>query len=137
MEDIKLRNMIIPTTREKRLTNNAVDITIVCVVALVVGVIMDVPVAPPSGEIPIERNILLFSVMIPYFLLTETIFGKTVGKMVTKTKVIMLDGTKANFWRITVRTICRFLPFDALSFVFSRLPRGWHDRFSGTVVVNE
>ena len=137
MEEIKLRNMITSTTREKRLTNNAVDITVVCVIALVIGVIVDAPVAPPSGEIPIERNILLFSVMIPYFLLTETIWGKTIGKIITKTRVVMLDGTKPNFWRITLRTICRFLPFDPLSFVFSRSPRGWHDRFSGTIVVND
>lgn len=66
----------------------------------------------------------------------EFLFGATLGKLVTGTRVVALDGSKASFGAVIVRTLARWVPFEALSFVFAGRPaRGWHDTMSRTRVV--
>ena len=78
---------------------------------------------------------LLFYVQfIAYYILMEAALGKTVGKMITKTKVIHENGTQAPIANIIGRTFARFIPFEALSFFGNK---GWHDSLSGTRVVKE
>lgn len=72
---------------------------------------------------------------IGYFLIFEGIWQRTPGKWITGTKVVMLDGSKPPFTRILGRTLCRLIPFDALSYLFGTRPVGWHDRLSHTLVV--
>lgn len=78
--------------------------------------------------------LVLFSIYLPYYILLEALKGKTVGKMITGSQVVDEDGYKASFGRIVLRTICRFIPFEAFSFLFGD-PVGWHDLLSKTRVV--
>ena len=72
-----------------------------------------------------------------YFILFECVFGKTPGKFFTRTKVIEPNtGKKPTVGKTIIRTISRFIPFEIFSFLSSR-PRGWHDRISKTIVVEE
>jgi len=75
---------------------------------------------------------LLF--MFGYYWGLETLFGATVGKRVTGTRVVAVDGGQATAWQILGRTLIRFLPIEAFSFM-SSYPVGWHDRWSNTRVV--
>lgn len=52
-----------------------------------------------------------------YYVGMETVFGKTVGKFVTGTKVVTADGDKPELMAILGRTLCRLIPFDAFSFL--------------------
>jgi uncharacterized RDD family membrane protein YckC len=70
-----------------------------------------------------------------YYFLLEAIFGKTLGKMITRTRVVNMDGEKPSIGTILGRSFCRIIPFDALSFLSGR--PGWHDTISGTRVVND
>ncbi len=79
---------------------------------------------------------LSFACYIVYYVVMESLFGKTLGKYVTKTKVLMKDGSDPDFMHIVGRTFARFIPFEVFSF-FGAYPIGWHDRLSGTVVVEE
>jgi uncharacterized RDD family membrane protein YckC len=74
------------------------------------------------------------SVGIYYYLILEGIFGISMGKIVTSTMVVDNTGKKPYFGNILGRTLCRFIPFDALSFL-GKENRGWHDSFSDTYVV--
>jgi uncharacterized RDD family membrane protein YckC/type II secretory pathway pseudopilin PulG len=76
---------------------------------------------------------LSFFYIIIYYLVFESIWQRTPAKWLTKTKVVMNDGSKPDFMHILGRTFSRIIPFESLSFLFS--PVGWHDRFSGTLVV--
>lgn len=76
---------------------------------------------------------LLF--MFGYYWGLETLFGATVGKRVTGTRVVAVDGGQATAWQILGRTLIRFLPIEAFSFMSSN-PVGWHDRWSNTRVVS-
>lgn len=62
-------------------------------------------------------------------------FQKTLGKFITKTKVLTTEGERPSLNDILSRTFCRLIPFDRLSFLFSK--NGFHDRISNTIVVND
>lgn len=70
-----------------------------------------------------------------YFVYMEFKFQKTVGKFITKTKVIMNDGRKPDINEIFIRTACRLIPLDNISFIFTK--NGFHDRLSNTTVIKE
>ncbi len=83
-----------------------------------------------------EGYIVFFLVMIPYYTFFESYTSRTVGKYITKTMVVLKDGSKASSQTILKRTICRIIPFEALSFLSSH-SRGWHDTISDTYVVKK
>ena len=76
----------------------------------------------------------LFS-FVGYFALMEIKFQKTIGKFVTKTKVVKLDGGKPENSDIISRTFCRLIPFDRISFLFGK--NGIHDFLSKTKVIKD
>lgn len=69
-----------------------------------------------------------------YYLVSEYLFGRTIGKIWMGTKVISLRGRPLQFGWVFLRTLCRFIPFEALSF-FAQV-QGLHDRLSKTAVVS-
>lgn len=69
-----------------------------------------------------------------YYSFFEGFTGRSIGKFFTKTKVVTEEGEQADFSTIFLRSMCRYIPFDALSFLGSDAS-GWHDRFSNTRVV--
>lgn len=78
-------------------------------------------------------GILIFLAFIGYYLLFEGVWQRTPAKWITKTKVVMNDGSKPDFLHILGRTFARFIPFEPLSFLAG--PVGWHDSLSKTLVV--
>ncbi len=78
--------------------------------------------------------LLHFSLIyVSYYTLSEYFFGKTIGKLITKTKVVKKGGNKPTFINILGRNSARLIPFDSLSFLFSH--KGWHDLLSNTYVI--
>ena len=62
--------------------------------------------------------------------------GQTLGKMITKTRAEMVNGEKFMIGDVMGRTLCRFIPFEPISYFFyGDKPRGWHDRITDTQVV--
>lgn len=100
----------------------------------------------PNGEINYEDHVngivfhiiiastLLVSIFTYYFIL-EFYFQKTLGKIVTHSKVVTENGEKSTFRKIILRTIYRFIPIDWISFIFSR--NGMHDKLSKTKVISD
>lgn len=70
-----------------------------------------------------------------YYIVLENKYQKTAGKYLTKTKVVMKDGSKPELNDIVRRTFCRLIPFDNISFLFMR--NGFHDNLSDTMVVKD
>ena len=70
-----------------------------------------------------------------YYIFMESITGRTIGKYIMGTKVLMRDGTKPEADKILLRTLCRFIPFEPFSF-FGDDSKGWHDTLTDTVVVD-
>lgn len=85
----------------------------------------------------VESNLLnylfSYSLYFLYFFILESTTGQTIGKMLTKTKVIAEDGSKPTSKAIAYRSLSRLIPFEPFSFLGST-PTGWHDRISKTYV---
>ena len=58
--------------------------------------------------------------------------GYTLGKLLTGTKAIRVDGLQMTFKDVVIRSLSRIVPFE----VFSGLgDKPWHDSWSRTMVV--
>jgi uncharacterized RDD family membrane protein YckC len=79
---------------------------------------------------------LMVFMFISYYMVLEYYFGKTLGKFITRTKVINKEGYGLDWYQLYIRTMCRFIPFDFASYLFPFSGMKWHDDFSGTVVIN-
>lgn len=73
-------------------------------------------------------------VVIIYFLIEFVTKGRSLGKLITGTKVVMIDGTEPTTKDYFVRNLCRIIPFDAFTFLGEN---GWHDKISKTTVVRK
>ena len=62
-------------------------------------------------------------------------FRKLWGNFFTKTKVVNLNGEKPSLNDIIVRSFCRLIPFDRISFLFAK--NGFHDGISNTRVIKD
>jgi len=79
-------------------------------------------------------KILDIAVVFAYFYGLENSLGQTVGKMITKTKVVNLDGGKPTTQQMLVRTFSRVIPLEPVLLIGGK----WlHDSLSQTRVVNQ
>jgi uncharacterized RDD family membrane protein YckC len=127
----------------KRLANYVLDIVFFMIHSYLLGIIIGVIfiIAGQNGSSLIkEENKLrdyfmgFISVMI-YYILLEATTGRTLGKFITGTKVVTDKGEKPGFMTIFIRSLCRFIPFEAFTFLISD-SFGLHDRLSKTRVIN-
>ncbi len=70
-----------------------------------------------------------------YYLICELAFSKTIGKMITRTRVVDTEGEKPKPATVIIRSLCRNLPLDNVSFLL--FAKGWHDQLSNTTVVHD
>lgn len=61
--------------------------------------------------------------------------GKTIGKLLTKTKVVTENGKQPSFWTIVGRSYARLIPFNHFVVLFNNNGKGLHDMVSNTKVV--
>ncbi|AWK04132.1 RDD family protein [Flavobacterium crocinum] len=89
-------------------------------------------------EIMINLGVIgtYLSFAIIYYLIFESLFPRTIGKIVTGSIVVNENGIKPNFEMVCLRTVCRLIPFDVFSFL-GKSGRFWHDSLSKTYVVEK
>jgi uncharacterized RDD family membrane protein YckC len=88
-----------------------------------------------SGLGELWWNCIGFIASLLYYILLEGFFGRTLGKFVTGTIVVDVNGKQPSFGTICKRTLSRLIPFDSYSFLGNA--RGWHDSNSDTYVVDK
>lgn len=87
------------------------------------------------GEGSAIKNIIYFLfIYFLYYLIFESLFGRTPAKFLTGTKVIDENENRPNLKTILIRNLSRLIPFDSFSFLMS--DTGWHDSISKTSVIN-
>lgn len=78
--------------------------------------------------------IITFSVRPLYFALMEGLTqGRTIGKLITGTVAIRLDGQPLTWKDVFGRSYARVVPFEA----WSGFSVPWHDKWTETTVVNK
>ncbi|MFD0962453.1 RDD family protein [Pseudofulvibacter geojedonensis] len=75
---------------------------------------------------------IAFLLFIFYYSFFELKYQKTLGKFITKTKVVKMNGGKPDNSDIFSRTFFRLIPFDHFSFLIFK--NGIHDFLSKTKV---
>ncbi len=120
-----------------RFANRLIDYIFILVFGVVIGVVWAL-VSPDTVSALEEGGRLMdyvFGMIIGmiYYTLFEIITGRTLGKLITGTKVVDEEGNTPDATRILLRSLCRYIPFDAFSFLGDG--PGWHDTLSKTRVV--
>lgn len=118
-------NEYLSTTLVKRLINYFIDIIAMMVGSFIVGNLFG-----HSG------TIMGYLVIFIYYFGMEFIWGLTIGKLVTRTKLISITSDNISFLQVLVRTLSRLIPLEPLSILFSKTGRTWHDILSKTMVVD-
>lgn len=114
----------------KRFLNHLIDFIFILIILIVSDIIIYVIGVPDSLYFFI--NVII---MVDYYVMFEAFLGKTIAKFITGTRVILENGGRPGFGTIVIRTLCRFIPFEALSFLTEH-PVGWHDSISNTRVID-
>jgi len=132
------------SSKNKRFINSLIDFIVYFLLFLALSAMFGAGLGF-SGNLEVledENTGTIFSYLLSYFtiFLYYSVFeyyskGKTLGKYITKSRALREDGSVMKFSDCALRSVCRFIPFDRLSFLGSN--RGWHDRFSKTMVVED
>jgi uncharacterized RDD family membrane protein YckC len=127
----------------KRFLNYLLDLVFIMIFifAFYLIFLIILTIVAPSIVSDIEEGNKLFQYLVSfivsmiYYTSFEAATGRSIAKYITKTKVVTEIGEKPNFKIIVVRSLCRFIPLDAFSFLFND-GSGWHDTISNTKVIN-
>lgn len=122
-------------SKTRRFVNLFIDIITVNVIIFFTVILFNLFFGGFGGSDDFSGLIIQIIIYFLYYFIMESLFRKTVGKMFTKTKVIHDDGGQLSATTVLGRTLCRFVPFEALTFLGGR---GFHDYASKTrVVINK
>jgi uncharacterized RDD family membrane protein YckC len=143
-----IKDIIRPTRRRKRFFNSLLDgiffslffYALLMIIVLAYGVITFLIGNESSQMLNEEAGMMIYLLYyigyLAYFITFEHFFGKTLGKMVTNTKVVLMDGSQPKLIKIIMRSFARLIPLDFISYL-SKDPRGWHDTISDTIVIDD
>ncbi len=121
---------------KKRFINFIVDTIAFFIVAIILSFILDFFISTTDQSLMTLVAYLMFVLgFFGYYVFMETKYQKTIGKYITKTRVVTKDGSKPEVGDIIRRTFCRLIPFDRVSFFFT--PNGFHDRLSDTTIIKD
>lgn len=123
--------------RRMRLLHFLIDMLFLYFIAYCSGYIL-VFIFGPSKALKIVEHTYLYGgslAFIVYFS-QEFIFGKTLGKLFTGTRVVDSLGNKPDIVKLIIRNASRLIPLEAFSFLGSN-KRGWHDTISDTFVIKD
>src|SRR5690606_23903003 len=114
-----------PVSSGRRFLNFLIDLVTWGSVLLTVNLFFDLTQVN-NNEI-FDFSLLSGTFLIYYFAM-ELTFQKTVGKFITKTKVVNENGERPTLPQVFFRTLCRLIPFDQFSYLVVR--KGFHDYLS-------
>ena len=126
IKDIKAGNV-------KRLLGHIIDVAFIIFITIMI--LKFTTIAESATISNLEIDLTYFASYFLYFLGMEAISnGKTIGKKLLRMSVTNNKGESPSMSKIGLRTLCRFIPFDILSFLWGG---NWHDNISGTYVVSD
>ncbi len=140
---LALETHLVQASHGKRFANYIVDVIVFLIFSFILSFVY-YSIFPGSLDLaesnnPVDNlldNILWAVIMAIFFGLSETLLkGRTVGKYLTGTKTVNLDGTPISAGTAFARGFFRIVPFEALSALGSPcFP--WHDKWSNTYVID-
>ncbi len=140
------KSKISNTSLGKRIVNYLLDSFAISSIFNLISLLLPIPVENNFLELYMQGKInkiedftiplLLMACIVIYYMLLEYAFGKTLGKFITKTKVISNTDKPLSLLQCLIRALCRLIPFEGISGLFSG-GIFWHDSISKTSVVDD
>lgn len=128
----------------RRFVNWLVDTVVMVAVMFVLVVVISI-LGGESSEFVVwldgmnwwQEQLLGSALSLVYYAAMEGMLGFSIGKLITDTRVVDARGQPIGFRTATLRSLCRLIPFNALSLLLSddAVRRGWHDRLTDTYVI--
>ncbi|MGV6830147.1 MAG: RDD family protein [bacterium] len=131
-------------SKEKRFLNFVIDYVMQLIVGVVMGFVLffiaeifnsDALYGFLDEDNTLTDYLFSFIILVGYYSIIEALTARSIGKFITQTKVINEEGEAPDFKDALLRSLCRLIPFEALSFLGSD-GRGWHDSITNTYVVD-
>jgi uncharacterized RDD family membrane protein YckC len=127
----------------KRFANYIIDLLLFYLLAAII-IFLAAMLNTSSFEDAEETSILNILDRILYLLLygiymfvVEALFkGKSLGKLITGTRAVNLDGSRISITTALGRGMSRAVPFNELSALGSP-PHPWHDKWNKSLVIDE
>jgi uncharacterized RDD family membrane protein YckC len=128
-----------PASSWRRFANMVLDNVFCMIMAFIIGIVITAIALVFSAENAVEKIpdlVFGMAVLLIYFVPQEALWGRTLAKFITGTRVVSATGYKPTFLQIVGRMFCRMIPFEPFSFLFAgENPVGWHDKISNTRVI--
>jgi uncharacterized RDD family membrane protein YckC len=128
----------------KRLANYIIDMIVFYLIMIVVGILVaavwpntfDAFVNDSSGFNLLDRlfSLLLYGLFMS--VVEAVLKGRSVGKLITKTRAVNLDGSPITAGTAFSRGFSRAVPFCVFS-AFGDPCNPWQDKWTATMVVND
>lgn len=125
------------TSRTTRLSIFVIDfLSFFILVFIIFSVLKEIQ--PKSQSFIIDNNrFIAFILYFSYYFIFEFAFSATIGKLITKTKVVdSINLSKPPILKIFLRTFCRFIPLEALYIFINENKLTLHDLLSKTTVIH-
>ena len=136
---------IVKASPGQRILNLFVDwIASFIATALVYGIIIDTVMPPrpisytePKSNSDLLDLLLTFLGYVLFMAIMEAGYkGKTIGKFLTKTRAVNLDGTPISIKTAFVRAFIRAIPLNTVS-ALTPACSPWHDKWTNTTVIKD
>jgi len=143
LQDIEEQLWQEPATIGQRFINYLLDLILFYVIMVIVGFLVGIVVALTTGGVQDFKSdsyqTMFFLITLVTYIMFYTIIeasgqGKTLGKLITRTRAIRTDGSRLSWKDAFIRSLCRLIPFEPFSAFFGS---PWHDNLSKTIVVQE
>jgi uncharacterized RDD family membrane protein YckC len=142
LDDVETRLALVPASRWRRFANLLLDYVGLLFVGMVIGLVIGLVGGPEAAQAlgkpnPLRDMAFGIAGCFLYYTPLEAAFGCTLGKLITGTRVVDERGGPITWKQALSRSLCRFIPFEAFSVLFSGDDQlqGWHDRIPRTFVV--
>ncbi len=127
----------------KRFANLLIDYVVLIILNIVLGIMLGLFLAVffPEDLDSLDNYpkiwdyLFSITIFLIYYITAESVTGRTVGKLITGTRVVDKHGKTPDTTTIIKRTFSRLVPFEAFSFLGSE--PGWHDTWTDTHVVEK
>ncbi len=121
-----------------RILNFIVDCLVILLISYIISKVNDwyaeqFKIQNVPFKYQFQFGYLFFTVLFFYYTLFELIFGRTIGKFLSFSKVVNSQNKKPNFFQIIIRSIVRLTIIDMFFIPF--LDKTLHDYLSKTNVV--
>ncbi len=138
-------DVFLEATKGKRLANYFIDMLAYFVLSLLSGLTfgMMYELNGPNNafldfwirDSLLNENITGYIFVIFYYTFSEYVFnGKTLGKLITKTRAVTLYNKRLTLKHAFLRSLCRMIPFEGISYLGSSA-QGLHDKLPKTKVI--